>query len=88
MAGCLQAPLLVQIHDDLDELRDIFQLIDSAIVDEPPIAIRDGNFIKEGYNEEVDRLRKAKTDGKTWLADLEAKEREKTGIKNMKIKMQ
>ena len=84
--GGLQAPLLVQIHDDLDELRDIFQLIDSAIVDEPPIAIRDGNFIKEGYNEEVDRLRKAKTDGKTWLADLEAKEREKTGIKNMKIK--
>lgn len=55
-------------------------------MDEPPISIRDGGFIKEGYNEEVDRLRHAKTEGKSWLAKLEAEEREKTGIKTMKVK--
>ena len=82
----LQAPLLVQLHEELDELQDIYELIERSIEDEPPISIREGNFIKEGYNEEVDRLRKAKTDGKSWLADVEAKEREKTGIKNLKIK--
>ena len=64
------------------ELEDLFALVDTAIVDEPPISIRDGGFIKEGYHEEVDRLRHAKTEGKTWLAKLEAEEREKTGIKN------
>ena len=65
---------------------DICDLIARSIADEPPIAIREGNFIREGYHEEVDRLRKAKTEGKVWLADLEAREREKTGIKNLKIK--
>ena len=82
----LQAPLLRRLYDELDELQDIFELIDCSIEEEPPISIREGNFIKEGYHEEVDRLRKAKTDGKSWLADVEAKEREKTGIKNLKIK--
>ena len=84
--GGLQAPLLQEIHGDLDELQDICELIQRSIVDEPPISIREGNFIKEGYHEEVDRLRKAKTDGKSWLADVEIKEREKTGIKNLRIK--
>ncbi len=55
-------------------------------MEEPPIQIKDGGIIKEGYNEEIDRLRAAKTEGKTWLAQLEAKERENTGIKNLKIK--
>lgn len=82
----LQSPLLVQLQEEMDELEDLFALVDAAIVDEPPISIRDGGFIKEGYHEEVDRLRHAKTEGKSWLAKLEAEEREKTGIKTMKVK--
>ena len=82
----LQSPLLVQLQEEMDELEDLFALVDTAIVDEPPISIRDGGFIKEGYHEEVDRLRHAKTEGKSWLAKLEAEEREKTGIKTMKVK--
>ena len=82
----LQSPLLVQLQEEMDELADLFALVDTAIVDEPPISIRDGGFIKEGYHEEVDRLRHAKTEGKSWLAKLEAEEREKTGIKTMKVK--
>ena len=66
--------------------RDIYELLLSSIEDEPPISQRDGDIIKAGYNEEVDRLRDAKTKGKTWLAELEAGEREKTGIKNLRIK--
>ena len=70
----------------MDELADLFELIDSSIVEEPPVGIRDGGIIKEGFHDEVDRLRNAKSEGKTWLAELEAREREKTGIRNMKIK--
>ena len=70
----------------MDELQDVCDLIGRAIMEEPPIQIKDGGIIKEGYNEEIDRLRAAKTEGKTWLAQLEAKERENTGIKNLKIK--
>ena len=65
---------------------ELYELIERSITEEPPLTLHDGGILKEGYNEEVDRLRKAKTDGKSWLADLEAKEREKTGIKNLKIK--
>ncbi len=78
--------LLTNINDDIDDMTDLYQLIEAAIDDEPPISSRDGDIIKTGYNEEVDRLRSAKIDGKQWLADLESKEREKTGIKNLKIK--
>ncbi len=74
------------INANIDDMKDLFKLIDEAIDDEPPISSRDGDIIKSGYNAEVDRLRAAKIDGKQWLADLEAKEREKTGIKNLKIK--
>lgn len=81
--GC---KLLADLQENMDSLSDIFSWIDSAITEEPPLTMRDGGIIKDGYNEEVDRLRKAKTDGKTWLADIEAKEREKTGIKNLRIK--
>ena len=59
---------------------------DRAIVEEPPITVREGGIIKEGYHEEADRLRHAKTEGKDWLAQLEQSEREKTGIKNLKVK--
>lgn len=74
------------IYRDIDDLTDLEQLIDSAIDPEPPITMKDGGIIKAGFNEEVDRLRLAKTEGKTWLANLEQEEREKTGIKNLKIK--
>ncbi len=74
------------IDSNIDDMKDLYKLIDEAIDDEPPISSRDGDIIKLGFNEEVDRLRSAKIDGKQWLADLEAKEREKTGIKNLKIK--
>ena len=70
----------------LDPLEDIYQLIDSAIVDDPPIVLREGGIIKEGYNAQADELRKAKTDGKTWLAGLEEREKEQTGIKNLRVK--
>ncbi|MBE5960264.1 MAG: DNA mismatch repair protein MutS [Lachnospiraceae bacterium] len=75
-----------RIHHTLDPLTDLHDLIESAIAEEPPIALKEGGIIKEGFNAEVDELRKAKTEGKVWLADLENREREQTGIKNLKIK--
>ncbi len=80
------SPLLSEIREDLDPLTDLQTLIQEAIEEDPPISIRDGNIIKDGYQEDVDRFRKAKTEGKSWLAKLEAEEREKTGIKNLKVK--
>ena len=84
--GEFNSPLLKEIWEDMDPLEDLFQLIESAILEEPPISIREGGILKEGYDEEIDKLRKAKTEGKTWLMELETKEREKTGIKNLRIK--
>lgn len=81
-----KSPLFKGITEELDVLDDITSLIDNSINEDPPINIKEGGIIKEGYNEEVDRLRKAKTEGKTWLAELETKEKEKTGIKGLKIK--
>ncbi len=82
----MKAPLLVELYESLDTLEDLCGLVKSAILDEPPIAMREGGIIREGYDKEVDRLRLAKSDGKEWLAKLEADEREKTGIKNLKIR--
>ena len=82
----MTSPLLKQLHDELDPLEELYDLLKSAIIEEPPLAMKEGGIIREGYSEEVDRLRNAKTEGKTWLAQLEAEEREKTGIKNLKIK--
>ena len=82
----MQSELLHTIYEDLDPLEDLCELIEHAIAEEPPIAMRDGGIIREGFDPEVDRLKKARTEGKTWLAKLEAEEREKTGIKNLKIK--
>lgn len=82
----LASPLLHALEEQIDELTDVHDLIESSIIDEPPIIIREGGIIKDGYNEEVDRLRSAKNDGKSWLAKLEAEEREKTGIKNLRVK--
>ena len=81
-----KSDLLTYIYDEMDSLDDIYNLLENAIVDDPPIAIKDGGIIKEGYSQEIDRLRNAKTEGKTWLANLEAEERERTGIKSLKIK--
>ncbi len=75
-----------EINDDMDDLSDIADMIDKAIMEEPPLSIKDGGIIKDGYNDEVDRLRLSKTEGKNWLAELEAFERERTGVKNLKIK--
>lgn len=77
---------LKDIYQCLDTLEDICELIRHSIVEEPPISIRDGGIIKDGYYEEVDSLKKAKTEGKNWLAALEKREKENTGIKNLKIK--
>ena len=78
--------LLKNIQNDIDAMEELCSLVDRSIMEEPPISVREGGLIKEGYNEDVDKYRNAKTEGKTWLAELEAKEREKTGIKNLKIK--
>ncbi len=78
--------LLDEILDDFDTLNDLHDLIEKAIDPEPPLAVKDGGIIRTGYNEEVDRLRKAKTEGKQWLLELEEKQREATGIKNLRIK--
>jgi DNA mismatch repair protein MutS len=77
---------LTGILDDLDDLSDIHGLIERSINDDPPIMIREGGFIKDGYDENVDNFRKAKTEGKTWLAKLEEEDRQRTGIKNLKVK--
>ena len=79
-------PLLKEMNEALDPLEDIYGLLHQAIVEDPPIGLREGGIIREGFDQEADKLRHAKTEGKTWLADLELREREKTGIKNLKIK--
>lgn len=75
-----------EIYDDYDSLEDLYDLLEQAIVEEPPVTIKEGGIFKKGYRDEIDELRLAKTECKTWLADLETKEREKTGIKGLKIK--
>lgn len=82
----MDSELIKAIHNELDDLADIYQLIYRSIEDESPISLKEGGIIREDYNTEVDRLRRAKTEGKDWLMELETKEREATGIKNLKIK--
>ena len=81
-----KTPLLTELYEDMDPLEDIASLIKSAIVDEPPLAQKDGGIIREGYHEDVDKFRRSRTDGKKWLTELEAREKERTGIKSLKIK--
>jgi DNA mismatch repair protein MutS len=78
--------LLSEIYEDLDTLEDVHSLIEKSITEEPPLTLKEGGIIKKGFHEEVDRLRTSKTEGKNWLMDLENKEKEATGIKNLKIK--
>ena len=82
----MKSPLLKDIYEGLDTLDDLCGLVQTSIKEEPPIAMRDGGIIRDGYNEEVDKLRMAKSNGKDWIARLEDEEREKTGIKNLRIK--
>lgn len=78
--------MLHDIYEDMDGLEDIHQLLEDAIVEDPPLQIKEGGIIKDGYLEHIDELKHAKTDGKQWLAELEQREREASGIKNLKIK--
>ena len=80
-----QSPLLKELYENLDELQDIYELVEKSIVDDPPMVTKDGGYIKLGYNDEIDTLKKATTDGKTWLMELEAREKEATGIKSLKV---
>lgn len=76
---------LRKIYNSLDELEDIFSLLESTILDNPSVGLKEGNIIKDGYDEEIDELKKAKTNGKQWIANLENREREVTGIKSLKV---
>ena len=84
LANC-KSDLLKELYENLDELQDIYSLIEKAIVDDPPMTITDGGIIKLGYDTEIDKLKTAQTEGKNWLIKLEADEKEKTGIKNLKV---
>ena len=76
---------LKEIYDNIDELQDMYELIEKSIVDDPPMTTKDGGYIKIGYDENIDTLKHATTDGKSWLMKLEADEKEKTGIKSLKV---
>lgn len=80
------AKLLRETEEQIDSLEDLYHLIHDAIEEEPPVQIKEGGMIKEGFHQDIDTLRRAKTDGKNWLAMLEEEDRQRTGIKNLKIK--
>lgn len=81
----VKSSMLAEIYSELNTLDDIYELIDKTIVDDPPISVKEGGLIKLGYDEEIDKLKTATTDGKNWIIQLEADEREKTGIKGLKV---
>ena len=81
----VKSSMLKEIYEDIDLLEDIYELINRAIIEDPPIAIKDGGIIKLGFDEEIDKLKTATTQGKNWIIELEAEEKEKTGIKNLKV---
>ncbi len=80
-----KSPLLKELYEDLDVLEDVYQIIEESIVDEPPITVKEGGVIKLGYDDEIDHLKKATTEGKTWVLEIENKEKEATGIKGLKV---
>ena len=77
--------LLKELHEELQPLDELTTLINQAIVDNPPISVREGGLIKEGFNEALDEIRSASRDGKNWIKNLEKAERERTGIKSLKV---
>lgn len=82
----LKSKIFVKIRDEMDTLDDIYDLIDKSIAEEPPVTIREGGIIKDGYSADVDNYRKASTEGKQWITDLESRERESSGIKNLRVR--
>ena len=80
-----KADMLVNLYSELDELQDIYELLEKSIVEDPPMIVKEGGIIKIGYDEEIDKLKLATTEGKNWIINLEAEEKEKTGIKNLKV---
>ena len=84
LSNC-KSNMLKDLYKNLDELQDIYELIEKSIVEDPPMTVKDGGIIKLGYDEEIDKLKTATTEGKNWIIQLEAEEREKTGIKNLKV---
>ena len=78
--------VLLQIQEDMDALEDLCRLITDAVMDDPPLTMKEGGIIKDGYNSRVDEYRRAKNEGKEWLSQLESEEREKTGIRNLRIR--
>ena len=84
LSSC-KAEMLKDLYENLDELQDIYELIEKSIVEDPPMTVKDGGIIKLGYDAEIDKLKTATTEGKNWIIKLEAEEREKTGIKNLKV---
>ena len=81
----VKSGLLKELYENLDTVTDVYDLIEKAIEEEPPMAIKDGGIIKKGFNPEIDTLKTATTEGKNWIIELEAKEKEETGIKNLKV---
>ena len=81
----VNSSMLKDLYENLDELQDIYELVDKSIVEDPPMTVKDGGIIKLGYDEKIDKLKTATTEGKNWIIQLEAEEKEKTGIKNLKV---
>ncbi len=81
----VNSDLLKELYENLDELKDVEELIENSIVEDPPMSVKEGGIIKIGYNEEIDKLKKATTEGKNWILQLEMDEKEKTGIKSLKV---
>ncbi len=82
----MKSPLLGELWEELDTLEDLYRLIQESIDDNPPLTVREGGIIKDGFHEDVDKYRRSKTEGKEWLSQLEAREREATGIKTLRVK--
>jgi DNA mismatch repair protein MutS len=85
MTGVFEGELLSSIHSDLDSMADLREILDRAIVDDPPLTVREGGMIREGYDPALDELISASRDGKRWIASLERKERERTKIGSLKV---
>ncbi len=77
--------ILKSINDEINPLKEVYAIIDKAICDEPPLAVKDGGLIKEGYSDELDKLKDSIKDGKSWISNLESTERERTGIRTLKV---
>ena len=81
----LEAGLVDELNHRIDPLTEVFELIDRAVCEDPPFTIKEGGIIKKGYSEELDELKDSIYDAQQWIANLEGSERERTGIKNLKV---